>query len=152
MSCLWVSENLWGLSAIFRTSCVLCGVCHQNRWPCPTPFPAISSREERPTGGRDGPVLLTAILRGCFPGGLPLALCPSPLRLGHLAHLQTSVSSPEEVFTLSWASKPPGTGFNTALEAHSHQLTFIRTGGTQVSALPTDHPDASFPPHPATHI
>ena len=105
-----------------------------------------------PRGGRAGPVFLTAILGGCFSGGLPLALCPSPLRLGHLAHLQTSISSPEEVFTLCWASKPPGTGFNTALEAHSHQLTLVRTGGTQVPALPTDHPDASLPPHPTTHI
>jgi len=99
--------------------------------------------------GRYGPVLLTAILGGCFPGGLPLALCPSPLHLGHFAHLQMSKSSPEEVFTLSWASKPPGTGFNTALEAHSHQLTLVRTGGTQVSALPLT---TLMPPSHHTHL
>ena len=36
---MWVSKNLWGLSAIFRTSCVLCGVCHQSCWQCPARFP-----------------------------------------------------------------------------------------------------------------
>ena len=151
----------------------LCSVLHLSSGslavpcPLPPPSPVLGQCSQYPWNyllttlllagleahwGRAGPVFLTAILGGCFSGDLPLALCPSPLCLGHLAHLQTSISSPEEVFTLCWASKPPGTGFNTALEAHSHQLTLVRTGGTQVPALPTDHPDASLPPHPTTHI
>ena len=129
-----------------HVSCVL-GQCNQHPWDSLLTT-LLLARIEAHCGQR------WACLAHCYTGGLfpwwpPFGPLLLSLHLGHFAHLQTSMSSPEEVFTLSWASKPPGTGFNTALEAHSHQLTLVRTGGTQVSALPLT---TLMPPSHHTHL